>query len=303
MKLEISVIVPTHGAAPYLPAALQSVVTQTRQADEIIVVDDGSMEVERRQKASLVDRYGCRFIANPERRGAAFSRNAGASAAKGEFLCFLDHDDVFLATSVEKISKRIRETPDAALCYGGYTYIDERGTEVETPSFEYTEGPAFCDALARFRARLSTSGIAISRCCFEKVGGFDPDPALYHCEDYDLWLRIALGGWPVVAVPEPLSQWRRHGRAWAHEFTAEKIDTATLTLLLRAEERFPRWSQLLRSQRAQVLYRLGRYAAAKEEWAEVKQWLKDSIAADPFAWKPYLRYCQALLASPSHELR
>jgi glycosyltransferase involved in cell wall biosynthesis len=303
MSLEISVIVPTHGAAPYLSAALQSLVMQTRQADEIIVVDDGSNDAERRQKALLVDHYGCRFISNPARRGAAFARNAGATAANGEFLCFLDHDDVLLPASMEKKLRRLRAVPDAGLCYGGYVFVNESGQEIERPSIQYREGRAFCEALARFDIMLSPSCTVISRRCFQGVGGFNPDPALYHCEDYDLWLRIALGGWPVVAVPEPLSLWRRHACNWAHEFTAEKIDTATLILLLQAERRFPKWSQVLQNQRAQVLYRLGRYAAIRKEWVQAKQSLKGAIVAGPFFWKAHFRYLQALLASHSHKPR
>jgi Glycosyltransferase like family 2 len=215
----------------------------------------------------------------------------------------LDHDDVLLPTSMEKKLRRLRAVPDAGLCYGGYVFVNESGEEIERPSIQYREGRAFCEALARFEIMLSPSCTVISRRCFQGVGGFNPDPALYHCEDYDLWLRIALGGWPVVAVPEPLSHWRRHACNWAHEFTAEKIDTATLMLLLQAEQRFPKWSRVLQNHRAQVLYRLGRYAAIKKEWAQAKQSLKGAIVADPFSWKVYFRYLQASLASHSHEPR
>ena len=297
MDLEVSVVIPTHGRAPFLRESLQSVAAQTRRPDEIIVVDDGSEPATRDRKAALAAEYGCQFIASPERRGAAYARNIGAAAAKGNFLCFLDHDDMLLPSSTEKKLARLRSAPDAALCYGGYVYVNERGEEVEKPVIPYKEGDAFCQALAHFEIFLSPSCVMVSRICFEEVGGFDSDRSLFHCEDYDLWLRLALGGWPVVAVPEVLSQWRRHADAWAHEFTAESIDLALVALLSRAENKFPRWSHDLRNQRAEVLYRLGRYAMIAGSWEKAKEALKQSIVADPFRWKPYPRYMQVSLAS------
>ena len=151
----------------------------------------------RDEKAALAQQYGCLFIANDERRGAAFARNAGAAIATGEFVCFLDHDDALLPSSMEKKLLRLRSAPEAGLCYAGYVFIDEQGAEVEKPPIRYEEGTEFCEALARFNILLSPSCVLMSRRCFEQVGGFNTDPALFHCEDYDLWLRIALSGWPV----------------------------------------------------------------------------------------------------------
>ena len=103
---------------------------------------------------------------------------------------------------MEKKLLRLRSAPEARLCYAGFVFIDERGAEVEKPPIRYEEGTEFCEALARFNILLSPSCVLISRRCFEQVGGFNTDSALFHCEDYDVWLRIALSGWPVVAVPE-----------------------------------------------------------------------------------------------------
>src|SRR4051812_35685219 len=113
MKSGVSLIIPTHGTAPFLREALQSGTTQTCAPDEIIIVDDGSECAIRDEKAALAQQYGCLFIPNDERRGAAFARNAGAAAATGEFICFLDHDDVLLPASIEKKLLRLRSAPQA----------------------------------------------------------------------------------------------------------------------------------------------------------------------------------------------
>ena len=283
--------------APFLEQSLQSVVAQTVLPTDVIVVDDGASLEEQNHKAALTSRYGCKFIANVVRRGAAFNRNTGARAATGEYICFLDHDDVLLPRSTEKKLARLRSVPGAGFCYGGYVFIDESGSEVERPAIKFAEGETFCEALARFEIILSPSCALITRQCLEGVGGFDTAPSLFHCEDYDFWLRAALGGWTVAAVPEVLSHWRRHPHAWAHEFTAERIDKALVMLLARAEKKFPGWSYPLRRHKAQALYRLGSRAARQQQYTRAKRLLRGSITSDLLLGKAYVRYLQAFVSS------
>ena len=112
-KISVSAVIPAYNSEATLGRALDSVLAQTRPADEIIVVDDASTDGTASLARSYADR-GVRLLSLPERRGAAAARNAGIGAAKGDWIAFLDADDEWLPAKLEKQVAAIssnRETP------------------------------------------------------------------------------------------------------------------------------------------------------------------------------------------------
>jgi glycosyltransferase involved in cell wall biosynthesis len=168
-----------------LREAVESVLAQTFTDFELIVVDDGSTdesEVKLRRLGTPI-----RVICQP-RRGVAAARNAGASAAKGRYLAFLDSDDLWLPEKLAAQMRFMEEHPEAGICQTEEIWI-RRGARVNPKArHRKPSGDIFKRSLEL--CLVSPSAVMITRALFHKAGGFDE--ALPVCEDYDFWLRIAV---------------------------------------------------------------------------------------------------------------
>ena len=168
-----------------LREAVESVLAQAFTDFELIVVDDGSTdgsEVKVRRLGAPI-----RVICQP-RRGVAAARNAGASAAKGRYLAFLDSDDLWLPEKLAAQMRFMEEHPEAGICQTEEIWI-RRGARVNPKArHRKPSGDIFKRSLEL--CLVSPSAVMMTRALFHKAGGFDE--ALPVCEDYDLWLRIAV---------------------------------------------------------------------------------------------------------------
>ncbi len=185
MPPAISVIIPTYNRWPVLRDALESVRAQTCNDFEVIVVDDGSSD----ETAPELRRMGDAFrVITQTRRGAAAARNRGARAAHGRYLAFLDSDDLWLP---EKLAVQVRfmnARPDVAICQTEEIWI-RRGVRVNPKAkHQKPSGDIFRRSLDL--CLVSPSAVMMTRDLFLSTGGFDETMPV--CEDYDLWLRIAV---------------------------------------------------------------------------------------------------------------
>lgn len=205
----LSVIIPVFNGADTLSETLDSVLAQTWQDWEMIVVNDGStdstlavVESYRQRHGELGDRLQVLSFANA---GVSISRNRGLAAAQGQYISFLDADDLWTADKLERQLQALQAQPQAALAYSFTAWIDEQGNPLGEQIAQRREGEVYGALLLRdFIA--SGSNPLICRSALEAVGGFDPD--LSHGEDWDLWLRLARE-FPVVCVPEPQVLYRK----------------------------------------------------------------------------------------------
>ncbi len=125
---EVSAVIPVHNGALYLADAIRSVLSQTRAPLECLVIDDGSTDA-----TPEVAREFCDQIAyvRQDRQGVSAARNRGAQLARGELVAFLDHDDVWLPTRLER-QLSSPENQDAALALCAVEVVDRAGTVVRT---------------------------------------------------------------------------------------------------------------------------------------------------------------------------
>ena len=201
MNSSVSVIIPSFNRASVLPRALDSVLAQTHEAAEIIVVDDGSSDGTN----ALVERdYPSVNLLTQGNQGVSSARNAGASVSSGEWLAFLDSDDEWLP---EKLSHQLacaRDNPHISLIHSDEIWI-RRGVRVnQMRKHRKSGGQIFEYCLPR--CVISPSAVMMSKALFDRLGGFDEDfPA---CEDYDLWLRVC-HQYEVAYIEHPLI--RKHG--------------------------------------------------------------------------------------------
>jgi glycosyltransferase involved in cell wall biosynthesis len=193
----VSVIIPTFNRRKFVREAVASVRAQRLGAGEIVVVDDGSTD----GTAETLTRTfgnGIRLVRTPN-RGVAAARNAGVADSCGDLIAFLDSDDLWLPDKLSTQAAFLREYPETEICQTGETWI-RNGVRVN-PCAHHRKpnGDVFVPSLQR--CLVSPSAVLLRRSLFERVGGFDE--SLPACEDYDLWLRIAVDT-PVWCVSTPL---------------------------------------------------------------------------------------------------
>jgi glycosyltransferase involved in cell wall biosynthesis len=198
------VIVPAYNASTTVGRAVDSVLAQTFGDLELIVIDDGSTdstaEVVRRRRDR---RLRCVAIAN---RGVSGARNLGLDIGSGDFVAFLDADDAWLPTKLERQLDLMEKRPAAGLCFTSVELVDGGLRRIHedrsSPYMDFTEA-----LLANGNVVTgSASSAIVRRSVLESVGGFDP--RLSQCADWDLWLRLSLAT-EFVVIDEPLVQIRK----------------------------------------------------------------------------------------------
>lgn len=214
----VSVIIPSYNSAQYLPEAIESVLTQTYRPLQVIVVDDGSTDDTARAVEPYRDRI--RFI-QKSNGGPASARNFGLKAVKGDWIAFLDADDVWLPQKLEKQMRVIEEHPEVGMVACGEYEVNEYGTrDAEHIYTNYKDKRRFLEALCSGNVIGGGSTALVRRSCLEHLGGFDED--LFGTEDWDMWLRIAFL-YEVRFVEEPLMEARRRNGSVSAPVHAERM--------------------------------------------------------------------------------
>ncbi len=193
---ETSVIIPTFNRLPLLQEAVESVLRQSHGDFELIVVDDGSSDGTREFISGL--EAPVRYVYQ-ENRGPSAARNAGLRAARGEFIAFLDSDDLWLPHKLRIQIDFMNAQPDAVVCYTDEVWI-RRGVRVN-PRKKHRKYSGWIFRHCVPLCIVSPSSVLMRRRFFDVVGLFDE--TLPACEDYDLWLRGALR-FPFHFIPEKL---------------------------------------------------------------------------------------------------
>jgi glycosyltransferase involved in cell wall biosynthesis len=206
--MTVAVVIPTFNYARFLPEAIESVLAQTRQADEMIVVDDGSTD----DPAAVVAQYPTVRLIRQENRGLSAARNTGLWNCKTSHVVFLDADDRLLPTAIETGLACIASYPDCAFVYGGHRRVSEDGILLEPDIFIPVHGDPHL-AFARRNPVGPPATALYRRECLLSVNGFDE--ALRWCEDHDIYLRLA-GRYSIASHPTIVAEYRKHGQAMSN---------------------------------------------------------------------------------------
>jgi GT2 family glycosyltransferase len=201
--ISISVVIPAWNAEETLARALESVLTQTRPSDEIIVVDDASTDGTVRLAKSYAGQ-GVSVLSLRERRGAAAARNLGIRGATGRWIAFLDADDEWLPAKLEKQAAAISANPEAPLVFCASEEFSSDGQSLGDTfrGWPVTVGSEAWKALLACNF-MATPTVVARRALLLQLGGFDE--SLKVAEDQDMWIRLTLAGSPVY-VPESLAR-------------------------------------------------------------------------------------------------
>lgn len=194
----VSVIIPTYNRAHLVGRAIRSVLNQTYQDFEIIVVDDGSTDNTEEVVKSFNDPR-IRYIRHEKNRGGSAARNTGIRATYGEFIAFLDSDDEWLP---EKLEKQVLICSDEqiGLVYTGRKVIDSQSGQVLSKIVPDKEGNVYEQLLERDFIGTCSS-VMVKKEALENIKGFDE--TLPARQDWDCWLRIARN-YKVACIREVL---------------------------------------------------------------------------------------------------
>ena len=200
---KVSVVIPAYNAMTYLPETLESVVMQTFTDFEVLIVDDGSSD-HIRQWASQITDSRVKLI-KQENQGLSGTRNTGVAQAQGEYVAFLDADDLWEPTKLEKQIRCLEDNPAVGLAYTWTALMDELGLPTGRVMTSNAEGNVWKQIVERNIIDFPSS-VVVRRCCFD-VGLFDRN--LRSVEDWDMWIRLA-SRYPFAVIKEPLVRYRLH---------------------------------------------------------------------------------------------
>jgi glycosyltransferase involved in cell wall biosynthesis len=219
MTPAVSVVIATHNYGRFLPSALDSALAQTFRDLEVIVVDDGSTD----DTASVVRPYSRDPRVSYQRtepRGQPRAKNLGIRVSRAPFVAFLDADDIWLPSKLEKQIELFQKDPEVGVVYSRRILIDEEGWELEYSQPSLYRGWILPRIFRHNFVCFSSS--VVRRSVFDAVGAFDEDFAL--AIDYDLWLRVALH-YRFDYVNEPLVKYRT-GHASLSQRKLERVRMA-----------------------------------------------------------------------------
>ncbi len=197
MKIVVTIVIPVYNASQYLVETIESVLQQTYTDFELLVIDDGSTD----NTADIVRNFSQQDsrvkLISQVNQGVSVARNAGIKMAQGEFIAFLDADDLWLPNKLAMHIQHLIANPSLALSFGRVEFMTFDGKptgQYSNPTFKnitaknlYEENPA-----------VTPSNVMFRRIALQQVGGFDGD--LSGMADSELFLRIKCHGWQVEGI-------------------------------------------------------------------------------------------------------
>lgn len=210
----VSVVVTAYNCADFIGDALDSVLAQTRPVDEIVVVDDGSCD----DTKAVVRRYDGVRVVSQSNQGASAARNRGIAATSGDFVSFLDCDDIWLPEKTRQQVHYLRDDPTALMVSGGKIWWDSLSDERWVFDYSARDRAAPHRSLPFVNCVGNPSMVMIRREALDHVGGFDT--RWRWGQDWELWMRIAQIG-RIGFVPEPVIVYRWHPANLSHDRARE----------------------------------------------------------------------------------
>ena len=212
---KVSVVIPAYNAMTYLPQTVANVLEQTYTDFEVIVVNDGSTDNIEEWIAQISD-LRVKLVSQTN-LGLAGARNTGISESQGEYLAFLDADDLWESTKLAKQVRVLDSHPEVGLVYTWVAYVDERGNSTGRVVNNQQEGDVWQE-LTKGNLVECGSVAMVRRQCLEKCGVFDCNLGSF-VEDWDMWLRIA-DCYEFKVVKEPLVYYRQVASSASRNWSA-----------------------------------------------------------------------------------
>lgn len=217
---KVSVVITAYNAMVYLPETMQSVLQQTFSDFEVVLVNNGSTD-HIVEWVSLLNEPRIKLFSQ-KNRGIPGGLNRGIAEAQGEYIAFLDADDLWDSTKLEKQVSILDEHPEVGLVYSWFALIDKRSEDMRGLLSNQTlvkyaiEGDVSRQILEQNFIGCGSSAM-VRRACIDAVGMFDSN--FTSAADWDMWVRLALR-YPFKVICEPLTYYRKHSNSMTSNWQA-----------------------------------------------------------------------------------
>ena len=286
---KISVIIPTYNRAHLICESIQSALLQTHNNIEVIVIDDASTDNTRQVIKKINDNRIC-YFRHDRNKGASCARNTGLKKVNGQYVAFLDDDDKWLPSKLEKqldIFNNGSKSIGLVTCGFRYCYKDQFVEKVLTNEVrEY-------DKLLVQNVIGSNSLPLVKKECFENAGFFDE--TLQSCQDWDLWIRIAKN-YSIDYIPDVLVERLVHGNQITGDIN-KKIQGREI-ILKKYFDLLKNNSRLL----AEHYYKIGRLYALKKNKKKVIEYFVMAIKNHPTKVNSYIHLILGITCPFFHEI-
>ena len=288
-KPKFSVIIPVYNGERFIGETIQSVLAQTYQAAEIIIIDDGSSD----GTAAVVERYSSQITISyvrQQNQGPSAARNRGVSLAQGDWIAFLDADDLWYSNKLQIHRDYIMNYPDVALFWCDMNNIDEHGHARPDSKGR--------DPLAQIIFKQPVcplpSAAVVRKDIFNQTTGFNPVLRCY--EDVEYFFRLA-AAFPVMYIPERLYAYRKYEKQPDYLRMRGLVDNwsvvnALLVMLCRDD---PSRQTALSRQSASIYSGAGRHLLRAGNLERARYCFRQSFAQRPFYGKNLRRWALSYL--------
>ena len=243
----ISIIIPAHNAEPTILETIASLQWQTFSDFELIVINDGSTDRTLDQLTTIRDARLKVF--SYENAGVSMARNRGLQHATGDFITFIDADDLWTPDKLELQLAALKQCPQAGVAYSRTCFMDKQGETFHIDNLTLPEGDVYARLLTKNFLLSPGSNPLIRRQALESVNGFDSN--FTHGEDWDLYLRLA-SQWEFVAVDHPQVFYRQSSTSASSQ--VEAMEQNSLKVIEKAFQAAPLTLKPLKKQSLANLY-------------------------------------------------
>lgn len=282
-RARFSIVMPAHNSAPFVDEAIRSVLRQTIEEWELIVVDDGSTDDTPRRLASHHDPR-IRVI-RQENAGASAARNAGAAAATAELVLFMDSDDRLRPDALQRFGLALDINGEACAAYGDAVFMDADGRVIgaeSRPRFTPRPSGRILEQLLRNNF-IFVGTLCVRSDCLARAGGWSN---VRLGEDWELWCRIAAQGFIVYIGEAPVLEYRQHGASTVRrlgrnvEEVFQVIDAVFADPQITGSIPSARLSRLKRKREAVICAFGAKYCLAARQWAKAGRYALKGIWLD-----------------------
>jgi glycosyltransferase involved in cell wall biosynthesis len=243
----VSIIIPAYNAEKTILETIQSLQNQTFSDFEVIVVNDGSTDKTLEVLAAIADPR--LKVVSHANSGVAVTRNRGIAEATGEFIAFVDADDLWTPDKLESQLKALQANPEAGVAYSWTTFIDQQGKVLFSQDPVFETGNVYPRLLVG-NITSNGSNILARRQFVEAVGGFDSE--VRPAEDWDYCIRLA-ALCPFVVVPKHQILYRQMARS--HSSKVDVMERCSLAIIEKSFRAAPAELQYLKSKSLGNTYR------------------------------------------------
>ncbi len=292
MKPHVSIVIPTYNRSTIVRRAIDSVLGQTFRDFEIVVVDDGSTDDTR---GALSDYPECVRYVRQDNAGPAAARNHGMRIARGDFIGFLDSDDVYLSHNIAAHLECFGRNPGAGLVYAGAEVVDAEGKRIKEVRPRPVDRGLVLERLARYNF-ITSSTVLMRREAMDFAGPMNV--TLWFAEDWFYWMRVA-SRFPIDFVGEVLVRYQRNRVSLSHGTPLTEIADRTMQMFAVAfadPDLGPRLRPLRREIHRRAYAEYAAMALERFQLREARTFAWRALAAQPEAWACYPLLLKSCLA-------